>query len=124
MSVTWTFREELLVVTEAGSTPFEDLRRAFVDEALADARASQGQSTLWDARGSHSVMGDDDIERRIAALKSLAESGRIARFALLLRPSQGMTAELYRSELPKAVYPLEFSAFTDEADAAAWLERR
>jgi hypothetical protein len=34
-----------------------------------------------------------------------------------------MTAQLFRSELPKAVYPLEFSAFPDEAEAAEWLER-
>ena len=124
MPVAWTFRGELLAMTEAGVTPFEDLQRAFVDEALADPRARPRLSVLWDARGSHSVMGDDDIESRIAALKSLAESGRIARFAILLRPSQGMTADLYRSEMPKAVHPLEFSAFTDEAEAAAWLERQ
>jgi hypothetical protein len=55
-------------------------------------------------------------------LASLAQRGRLLRFALLLRADQSMTIDLARSEGPKAARPLEFGVFTEESQAVSWLE--
>lgn len=122
MPVSWRFVGQVLVVREAGASSNDELERAFVEEALSDPRCGQGARVLWDSRTSHTALSAEDMEWRLNYLRSLAEQGRLARFALLAREDQRSTIELARSEVPKAVSPLEYSAFTDEAQALSWLE--
>jgi hypothetical protein len=121
MAVSWRFVGPVLVVTEAGLNSNDEIERAIVGEALLDPRCGQGACVLWDSRTSHAALSAEDMEWRMSYLRSLAEQGRLARFALLAREDQRATTELVRSEVPKAVSPLEFSVFTDEAQALSWL---
>jgi len=121
MPVSWRFAARVLVVMEAGASSNDEIERAFVEEALSDPRCGQGARVLWDSRTSHAALSAEDMEWRMNYLRSLAEQGRLARFALLTREDQRTTTELVRSEVPKAVGPLEFSVFTDEAQALSWL---
>jgi hypothetical protein len=121
MAVSWRFVGPVLVVTEAGVTSNDEIERTFVGEALLDPRCGQGARVLWDSRTSHAALSAEDMEWRMNYLRSLGEQGRLARFALLAREDQGATTELVRSEVPKAVSPLEFSVFSAEAQALSWL---
>lgn len=122
MAVSWRVSGRVLVVTEAGVNANHEIERAFVVEALADSRCRRGARVLWDSRTSEAALSAEDMEWRVNYLRSLAEQGVLARFALLARESQGVTIELARSEVPKAVAPLQYSVFTDEAQALSWLE--
>lgn len=121
MPVSWRFVGRVLVVMEAGASSNDEIERAFVREALSDPRCDQGARVLWDSRTSHAALSAEDMEWRLTYLRSLAEQGRLARFALLAREDQQVTVDLARSQVPKAVRPLEYSAFTDEAQALSWL---
>lgn len=120
MAVTWEYRGELLVVTETGDLPDEELERAFVHEALADARARPAMRVLWDARGSEAPLSHGDIEWRVDLLTSLGVRGVVARMALLVRGGKSLTADLGR-DMARAVLPLQFNAFSEESEALAWL---
>jgi len=122
MAVSWRVSGRVLVVTEAGVNANHEIERAFVVEALADSRCRRGARVLWDSRTSETALSAEDMEWRVNYLRSLAERGVLAKFALLARESQGVTIELARSEVPKAVAPLQYSVFTDEAQALSWLE--
>ena len=115
MAVSWRLVGRVLVVTESGVTSNDEIERAFVMEALSDQRTARGARVLWDSRASVTALSAEDMEWRTQYLRSLAEQGRLNRFALLAREDQGATAALVRSEMPKAVRPLEFAVFTDEA---------
>ena len=121
MAVSWRFVGRVLVVTEAGASSNDEIERGFVGEALLDPRCGRGARVLWDSRTSQAALSAEDMEWRMNTLRSLAEEGRLARFALLTREDQHATTQLARSEVPKAVSPLEFSVFTNEAQALSWL---
>jgi len=121
MAVSWRFVGRVLVVTEAGVSSNDEIEQAFVREALLDPRCGQGARVLWDSRTSQAALSAEDMEWRMNTLRSLAEQGRLARLALLTREDQRATADLARAEVPKAVGPLEFSVFADEAQALSWL---
>ena len=122
MAASWRLVGRVLVVTESGVTSNDEIERAFVNEALSDRRTDQAARVLWDSRASVTPLSAEDIEWRTRYLRSLAEQGRLKRFALLAREDQDATAALVRSEMPKAVGPLEFAVFTDEAQAVSWLD--
>jgi len=122
MSVSWRFTGRVLVVTEAGVNSNDEIERAFVVEALSDSRCHQGARVLWDSRTSQAALSAEDMEWRLTYLRSLAEQGLLAKFALLARENQGAAIALARSEVPKVVDPLEYSVFTDEGEALSWLE--
>jgi hypothetical protein len=121
MAVSWRFVEGVLVVTEAGVSSNDEIERAFVGEALQDARCDRGTRVLWDSRTCQAALSAEDMAWRTDYLRSLAKQGRLAKLALLFREDQPTTIELVRTEVPKAVSPLEVSAFTDETQALSWL---
>jgi hypothetical protein len=122
MPVSWRFLGRVLVVTESGLNSNDALEQSFVREALADSRSAPGARVLWDSRASETALSADDMEWRMNWLASLAQRGRLVKFALLTREDQSVTAELARSEVPKAARPLDFGVFTDESQAVSWLE--
>jgi hypothetical protein len=122
MAVRWQFVGTILVVTESGVNSNDEVERAFVVEALSDPRCGPATRVLWDSRTSGTPLSSEDVEWRLTYLRSLAEQGRMARFALLAHEGQRTTVELARSEIPKLVSPLEFSVFTNEVEALSWLE--
>ena len=119
MSVTWTFRGNVLVMIEMDVSTNEELERAFVHEALADARARPGLAVLWDARRSLTPLTAEDVAWRSRVLSELAARKLIARVALLLDAHQTLTAAAagQRPEIPG----LAFGVFRDELEATAWL---
>jgi len=123
MAVTWEYRGELLVVTETGVMTNEELERAFVREALADARARPAMRVVWDARGSLAPLSGRDIEWRVDLLTSLGAHGLVSRLALLVRGGKSQTAGLGRG-MAKEVLPLQFNAFSEESEALAWLNEQ
>jgi len=122
MAVSWRIAGRVLVMTESGVTTNAEIERAFVGEALADPRCAKGARVLWDSRASETALSAEDVGWRLNYLRSLAEQGSLARFALLARQDQSTTTELARSEIPKAVGPLKFAVYTDEFEALSWLE--
>jgi hypothetical protein len=109
-------------MTESGVTTNAEIERAFIGEALVDPRCTKGARVLWDSRTSETALSAEDVGWRLNHLRSLAEQGSLARFALLVRQDQRTTTELARSEIPKAVGPLKFAVYTDELEALSWLE--
>ena len=120
MAVGWRFVGAVLVVTESGVCSNDEIERAFVFDALSDPRCAAGARVLWDSRSAETALTAEDMEWRIDYLRALAQQGRLARFALLAR--YFATTQLARAEVPKAVAPLTYSAFTSEAEALGWLE--
>ena len=122
MAVSWQFVGRVLVVRESDVNSNAEIEQAFVGDALLDPRCGTGARVLWDSRASLAALSAEDMHWRMSTLRSLAEQGRLTKFALLTREDQRSTTELARSEVPKAVRPLEFSVFEDEAQALSWLE--
>jgi len=121
MPIAWEFRSTLLAVTETGLVPNREIQRAFLGEALSDARSGPGTRVLWDARESETPLSAEDVAWRTETLSSLAQRGVLSRFALILRADQRDSLALGRSQMPKAVHPLQFGVFTQESEALAWL---
>ena len=122
MPVTWKFREAILmlrvcgVVTNRRSSP-RSLRRS----PMRSHRPACGCSgTLGRPRAPLTA---EDVEWRCQLVSSLGERGVLSRAALLVRPEQQVFLELGRLELWKALQPVEGAAFSDEAEALAWLDR-
>jgi hypothetical protein len=122
MAISWRFVGRVLVVMESGMTSNDAIEQAFIVDALSDRRSGLGARVMWDSRTSVAALSAEDMEWRMSSLRSLAEQGRLKRFALLNREDQRGTTELVRTEVPKAVGPLEFAVFTDETQAMSWLE--
>ncbi len=78
---------------------------------------------LWDARETQTPLTAEDVEWRCQLVSSLGERGVLSRAALLVRPEQQVFLQLGRLELWKALQPVEGAAFSDEAEALAWLDR-
>ena len=122
MPLAWQFQEAILVVTEGALCSNDDIERLILREALSDSRFHDGAGVLWDARNAEWPLSSDDVTWRTNLMASLAEYGVGLRFAFVVRPEQRLTIELGRSEIAKAVAPLEFNVFSARSEALAWLE--
>jgi hypothetical protein len=122
MPVTWKFRETILMLRVCGVVTNREIESAFV-AALAKAPALSSLRLLWDARETQTPLTAEDVEWRCQVVSSLGERGVLSRAALLVRPEQQVFLELGRLELWKALQPVEGGAFSDEAEALAWLDR-
>lgn len=99
----------------------EEIASAFA-HALASSLGRSGLRLLWDSRGSQTPVSADDMAWRFELVSSLVQRGLFQRVAWLLRPEQGQLRELGLMEMGKALSTIEASAFTDEAEALAWLK--
>jgi hypothetical protein len=122
MPVTWKFREVILMLRVCGVVTNREVESAFA-AALAKAPSQSGLRLLWDARESQTPVSSEDVEWRFQLVSSLGERGILSRAALLLRPDQRAFLEFGRLELGKTLRPVEGAAFSDEAEALAWLDR-
>jgi len=113
--------DAVLTLSVSGVVTNEEIATAFA-RALASLPARGGMRLLWDSRGSQTPVSADDMAWRFELVSSLAQRGLFQRVAWLLRPEQGQLRELGLMEMGKALSAIEASAFTDEAEALAWLK--
>ena len=121
MPVQWEIRGEILILSLVGQFTNEDIERA-VREAAADERFRPGMRLLWDPRRSQTAMSSPDLQWRIGLVSNAARTGLLSRFALVLRPDQGLSFEIFASEAVKQLDVVPIRAFTDLTEALAWLE--
>ena len=121
MPVAWEIRGAVLTLSLAGQFTNDDIERA-LQEAAADERCRPGMRLLWDPRRSETAMSSADLEWRTELVAACAKRGLLARFALVLRPDQQISLDVFASEAQKQLDALPVRAFTDESEALAWLE--
>jgi len=121
MPVQWEIRGGILVLSLVGQFTNEDIGQA-LQQAAADATFRPGMRLLWDPRRSQTPMSSADLQWRIGLVSSAARAGLLSRFALVLRPDQGLSFEIFATEAVKQLDVVPIRAFTDPAEALAWLE--
>ena len=122
MPVTFTCEDAILTLSVRGVVTNEEIASAFA-QALASSPGRSGMRLLWDSRRSQTPVSADDMAWRFELVSSLGERGLFQRVAWLLRPEQQELRELGLMEMNKALSAIEASAFTDEAEALAWVKR-
>jgi hypothetical protein len=121
MPVLWEIRGEVLILTLVGQFANEEIEQA-VDAAATDGRFRPGMRLLWDPRRSQTAISSADLQWRIGLVTRFARRGLLARFALVLRPDQSVSFEIFASEAAKQLDLVPLRAFTDVTEALSWLE--
>lgn len=121
MPVRWEIRGEILILTLVGQFANEEIEQA-VEAAAADGRFRPGMRLLWDPRRSETAISSADLQWRIGLVTRYARRGLLTRFALVLRPDQGVSFEIFASEAAKQLDLVPLRAFTDVTEALSWLE--
>lgn len=122
MPATWSLRGGVLGLAVSGVVSNLEIEEA-IGEAVKHAPSPEGLRFLWDSRGSHTPLTTEDVVWRFDLVSSLGKRGVVSRVALLVRPEQARSLEVWRLQMRSALGSLEGDAFADEAEALAWLER-
>lgn len=122
MPVTVARDDAIFTLSVVGVVTNAEIATAFA-QALSSSPGRDGMLLVWDSRGSQTPVSGDDIAWRFELVSTLGQRGLFRRVAWLLRPDQQQLRELGLTEMGTALGPIEASAFTDEAEALAWLTR-
>jgi len=121
MPVLWDIREGILALSLTGQFTNGDIEQA-VQEAAVDDRFRPGMRLLWDPRSSQTPMSSADLQWRIGLVSDFARRGLLSRLALVLRPDQRLSFEIFTNEAAKQLDVVPIRAFTDVSEAIVWLE--
>jgi hypothetical protein len=121
MPVDWVRRGAVVVVRTIGNYTNAEVRAA-IDEATADPAFHAGTSLVFDGTLSEAPISKQDVEWRVAVLRTLPARGFSSRIAIIVRADERYRFGLAR-QLSMLVEPheIELKPFPDLESAMAWL---
>jgi hypothetical protein len=120
MPVTWQLQGSIVVISAVGEYPASELKHALVD-AATDSHFHKGAPILFDARESQVNLLPNDVEQRVAMLRTLPDRGYANRAAVLLG------SELYKFGIARMlqmqleIHHFHLEIFRDRDEALRWL---
>jgi hypothetical protein len=121
MPVEWVRRGRVVVVRTVGNYSNAEVRAA-IDQAAADPEFQAGTSLVFDGTQSEAPISKQDMEWRVALLRTLPSRGFSSRVAIIVRADERYRFGLAR-QLSMLVEPheVELKPFPDVEAAMAWL---
>ena len=121
MPVDWVRRGTVVVVRTVGNYGNAEVREA-VDQVASDPAFQAGTGLVFDGTLSEAPISKQDVEWRLALLRTLSSRGFSSRVAVVVRADERYRFGLAR-QLSMLVEPhgIELSSFPDVEAAMAWL---